>query len=67
MSLPEVEVVSCKCGHEFEAFHNDLGTYMCPECFQKENVKVKPLDKAFKIITKRYEDYALLYKEEIKE
>lgn len=37
----EVELVSCKCGHEFEAFHNDLGTYMCPECFDKNKVSPK--------------------------
>jgi protein-arginine kinase activator protein McsA len=42
----EVELVRCKdCKHEFEAFHSDLGTYMCPECFETINTKgVKPID-----------------------
>ena len=31
----EAELIHCSCGHEFEAFHNDLGTYLCPECFER--------------------------------
>lgn len=51
MSLPEVELIICSCGHEFEAFHDDLGTYMCPECFDVKRYDavpaVKPLDAFF--------------------
>jgi hypothetical protein len=29
----ECEVISCKvCGHEWDAIHNDLGSYLCPKC-----------------------------------
>lgn len=51
----ETEIVFCPCGHDFEAFSNDLGTYQCPECFDKVKNKrrlissgLKPLDAAFK-------------------
>lgn len=59
MPLPEIEIVFCKCGHQFDAFHNDLGTYMCPECFDNDPKKVTPKEKPLDVAFKKMESYVL--------
>lgn len=52
--MDETEIVFCPCGHDFEAFANDIGTYQCPKCFDRLKThplkKLKPLDAALKEI-----------------